>query len=78
MELLRNTHSYIVVEFSHDKSIGIVRKDWLQSIDETIYSYWPPYWKDGNKLKKAIKTNEIPNGNSWTLYTVKIVISYSK
>lgn len=78
MELLKDAAIYIVVEFSHDKSIGIVREGWLQNITNKIYTYWPPYWKDGNKLKKAIKTDEIPNVNSWTLYTVKIITGYGE
>lgn len=69
---------FVVVEFGHDKSVGIVHQKWITKIEKVLYCYWPPFWKDNRKLKKGVLSGEVPNPTSWTLYEVKVVKGYGK
>lgn len=71
-------HPFVVVEFRHNNSLGIVRNDWTCIKNKEIFAYWPPYWSDGKKLEKAICKKETANPKSWTLYAVTVIGDYSK
>lgn len=74
----RNSHYFVVVEFCHEKVLGIVLKDWIRVVNNDVFAYWPPYYKEGKKLEKAIRSKETPNTNSWTLYPVTNIGSFGK
>ena len=69
---------FLVIEFTHDDSISIVRKEWLKIVDKNYYVYWPPFGKDGRKLQKAIGSGEKPDTKTWTLYPMNIIEKYGK
>lgn len=69
---------FVVVEFCHDKTVGIVHEKWITKVENNTYAYWPPFWKDNRKLKKGVLSGEVLNPTSWRLYDIKIMKSYCK
>ncbi|OXA42864.1 hypothetical protein Fcan01_22397, partial [Folsomia candida] len=58
---------FVVVEFCHDKTVGIVHEKWITKVENNTYAYWPPFWKDNRKLKKGVLSGEVLNPTSWRL-----------
>ena len=59
-----------MVEFSGSLDMMVVHSSWIIEESQT---YCPPYWANASKVKKAVLQGELPNKESWKLYSTRIL-----
>ena len=69
--------TFVVIEFLEKAEVAIVSSNWIFHENGELKSYWPPFWRDGNKLGNAVRNADSPD-STWKSYDIKTLKSYGK